>query len=55
MRPTNCASSPLDKWTGQDGAERHGLSAMCFHARIAQIGDRKPKRDSVPDVFGLPS
>jgi single-stranded DNA-binding protein len=43
----------LDTWTGQDGAERHGLSAMCAYARIAQIGARKPKRDST-DTFGLP-
>jgi single-stranded DNA-binding protein len=42
----------LDKWTGQDGAERYGLGAMCFYARGAQIGDRKPKRESVPDIFG---
>ena len=45
----------LDRWSGQDGAERYGLGVMSAYARIAQIGDRKPKRDSVPDAFGLPS
>jgi len=45
----------LDRWIGQDGVERHGLSVMSFYARAAQIGDRKPKRESVPvDPFGLP-
>jgi single-stranded DNA-binding protein len=44
----------LDKWTGQDGVERQGLSVMSSHARIAQIGEHKPKRESA-DAFGLPS
>lgn len=44
----------LDAWVGQDGAERHGLSVMSAYARLAQIGDRRPKREST-DAFGLPS
>jgi hypothetical protein len=35
----------LDEWTAQDGTMRHGLSCMSFHARVAQIGGNKPKRD----------
>jgi single-stranded DNA-binding protein len=35
----------LDKWTAQDGSERHGLSAMSWHCRLAQIGRNKPKRE----------
>jgi single-stranded DNA-binding protein len=33
------------EWTGQDGAQRHGLSCMSWHARLAQIGRQKPKRE----------
>lgn len=36
LRPT--------EWTGQDGAQRHGLSVMSWHCRLAQIGRNKPKR-----------
>ena len=43
----------LDKWTGSDGVERHGLNAMCSFARVAQIGDWRHKREST-DAFGLP-
>lgn len=38
-------SLKLDKWTGQDGAERQSLSCMSFHTRLAAIGRNKPKRD----------
>ena len=34
----------LDKWKGQDGAERVGFSCMSWHCRVAQIGRNKPKR-----------
>jgi single-stranded DNA-binding protein len=36
----------LNSWTGQDGAERHGLSVMSWHARLAAIGRNRPKRES---------
>jgi single-stranded DNA-binding protein len=39
----------LDKWTGQDGADRHGLSVMSSFARAAEIGARK-KRRSLDDA-----
>ena len=35
----------LDKWTGQDGTERHGLSVMSWHTRLAQIGRAKTKSE----------
>jgi single-stranded DNA-binding protein len=35
----------LDKWTAQDGTERHGLSCMSGYTRLPQIGANKPKRD----------
>jgi single-strand DNA-binding protein len=38
-------SLKLDKWTGQDGAERHGLSCLSFHTRLTAIGRNKPKRE----------
>jgi single-strand DNA-binding protein len=38
-------SLKLDKWTGQDGAERHGLSCLSRHTRIPAIGRHKPKRE----------
>jgi single-stranded DNA-binding protein len=36
----------LDKWIGQNGAERYGLSVMSWHCRLAQIGRNKPKREN---------
>ena len=36
----------LDSWTGQDGAERHGLSVMSWHCKLAGIGRNRPKRES---------
>lgn len=36
----------FDKWKGQGGTERHGLSIMSWHCRLAQIGRNKPKRRS---------
>jgi len=33
----------LDKWKGQDGAERVGFSCMSWHCRLAQIGRNKPQ------------
>jgi single-stranded DNA-binding protein len=41
-------SLKLDKWTAQDGTERHGLSCMARLTRLPQIGANKPqsaKRD----------
>jgi single-stranded DNA-binding protein len=38
-------SIKLDEWTSQDGTARHGLSCMSFHARLAAIGRKKPKRE----------
>jgi len=34
----------LDRWTTQDGAERHGLSLISWHCRLAQIGRNKPQQ-----------
>jgi len=34
----------LDKWTTQEGAERHGLSVLSWHTRLAQIGRNKQRR-----------
>jgi single-stranded DNA-binding protein len=36
----------LDAWTGADGVQRHGLSAMSWHTRLAAIGRNRPKRES---------
>ena len=36
----------IDEWTGQDGAKRHGLSAMSWHCRLSQIGRNRPTRDN---------
>lgn len=36
----------LDEWTAQDGAKRHGLSAVSWHCRLAEIGRNKPKRET---------
>lgn len=38
-------SLTLNKWTGQDGVERHGLSVMSWHTRLAAIGRNKSKRE----------
>jgi single-stranded DNA-binding protein len=35
----------ISEWRGQDGAQRHGLSCMSWHTRLAQIGRQKPKRE----------
>jgi single-stranded DNA-binding protein len=35
----------ISEWTGQDGAQRHGLSCMSWHTRLSQIGRQKPKRE----------
>jgi single-stranded DNA-binding protein len=37
-------SMKLDAWTGQDGKERHGLSVMSWHARLAAIGKNKSSK-----------
>jgi single-stranded DNA-binding protein len=37
-------SIKLDAWTGADGAQRHGLSVMSWHCRLAQIGKNKPAK-----------
>jgi single-stranded DNA-binding protein len=34
----------LTEWVGQDGKQRHGLSVMSWHCRLAQIGRNRPKR-----------
>jgi single-stranded DNA-binding protein len=36
----------LDAWTGADGVQRHGLSAMSWHTRLAAIGKNKPAKRS---------
>jgi single-stranded DNA-binding protein len=41
-------SLKLDKWTGQDGAERHGLSCMSWHCRLSAIGKNKERRAPPP-------
>jgi single-stranded DNA-binding protein len=36
----------LDSWRATEGTERHGLSCMSWHCRVAQIGrNRPPKRE----------
>lgn len=35
----------ISEWSGQDGAQRHGLSCLSWHTRLAQIGRHKPKRE----------
>jgi single-stranded DNA-binding protein len=43
----------LDAWTGADGGQRHGLSAMSWHTRLAAIGrNRPPKKDRVSVAAG---
>jgi single-stranded DNA-binding protein len=34
----------LNAWTGADGVQRHGLSAMSWHTRLAAIGKNKPAK-----------
>jgi single-stranded DNA-binding protein len=34
----------LNKWIGQDGVEKTGLSVMSWHTRLAQIGRTKAKQ-----------
>jgi single-stranded DNA-binding protein len=46
-------SVKLDRWTGQDGTERTGLSCMSRHVRVAAIGDNRPKRESKPADFRI--
>jgi single-stranded DNA-binding protein len=38
----------LDSWRATDGAERHGLSCMSWHCRVAQIGRNRPQREKPP-------
>jgi single-stranded DNA-binding protein len=38
----------IDEWTGQDGAKRHGLTCMSWHARLSEIVRNKPKRERKP-------
>ena len=35
----------LDQWAAQDGTQKHGLSCMSWHCRLAEIGRNKPQRD----------
>jgi single-strand DNA-binding protein len=35
----------LNEWTDRDGNQRHGLSIMSWHCRLAQIGRAKSKRN----------
>jgi hypothetical protein len=42
----------LDSWTGSDGKERHGLSVMSWHCRLAAIGRNRPKRESISVAGG---
>jgi single-strand DNA-binding protein len=39
----------ISQWSGQDGAQRHGLSCMSWHTRLSQIGRQKPKRERERD------
>jgi single-stranded DNA-binding protein len=45
----------LDEWTSNDGTQRHGLSVMSFHTRIAQIGRNKPPKRDDDDASTAPS
>jgi single-stranded DNA-binding protein len=38
----------IDEWIGSDGAKRHGLSCMSWHARLAELGRNRPKRERKP-------
>jgi single-stranded DNA-binding protein len=35
----------ISEWASQDGAQRHGLSCLSWHTRLAQIGRQKLKRE----------
>ncbi len=35
-------------WTSESGVERHGLSVMSWHCRLANIGRNRPERKSKP-------
>lgn len=35
----------LDEWTNAEGIQRHGLSVMSWHFRLAEIGRNKPKKE----------
>jgi single-stranded DNA-binding protein len=39
----------LNAWTGADGVQRHGLSAISWHCKLAAIGRNRPKRESADD------
>lgn len=38
----------LDRWTGQDGRERCGLSMAAWRCEVPKIGRDKPKRERSP-------
>jgi single-stranded DNA-binding protein len=42
-------SLKLDKWTAQDGTERHGLSCMARLTRLPTIGRNRPRRQEAAD------
>jgi single-strand DNA-binding protein len=42
----------LDKWE-KDGQPRSGLSVMSFHARLAEIGRNRPKRQRKPNITSV--
>lgn len=35
----------IDEWTGKDGAQRHGLSVISWHCRLAEIGRNRVKQN----------
>jgi single-strand DNA-binding protein len=35
----------LNEWTGQDGAQRQGLSVISWHCRLSQIGRNRPQKN----------
>jgi single-stranded DNA-binding protein len=35
----------IGEWTGQNGAQRHGLSVLSWHCRLSQIGRNRPRRE----------
>jgi single-strand DNA-binding protein len=35
----------INEWTDRDGKQRHGLSIMSWHCRLAQIGRAKAKSE----------
>lgn len=40
------------QWIGPDGEQRHGLSVMSWHCRLAQIGRNRPKRQRKSTAAG---